>query len=145
VPTSRQEDAYVFVGSGNGEVPEMGSATEYMHVAESYPVFDWEGALRRMEGDGELLLEVIELFEEDTPSHLDSLTEAAQCGDDEGLARAAHRLKGAAGNVSACRLEFIARNIESALRRGDVVLGRDLARHIPGLFEAFRQAVTQRD
>ena len=62
---------------------------------------DRASLLERVEGDQELLMEMIHLFQEDAPKLLAAMRDALQCGDMVVLERSAHSLKGAAGNLSA--------------------------------------------
>jgi len=54
-----------------------------------------------VEGDQELLAEMINLFVEDAPNLIAAMRTALQKGDLLALERSAHSLKGAAGNLSA--------------------------------------------
>jgi CheY-like chemotaxis protein len=64
------------------------------------PVFERETALERVGGDTHLLSEVIQLFLADCPLRLAALKMALDARDAEAIAREAHQLKGAAGNLS---------------------------------------------
>ncbi len=55
-------------------------------------------------GDGDLLVQVIDLFLEDAPPHIESLRRAFADGDAERAAREAHALKGSSANLGARRL-----------------------------------------
>ncbi len=57
--------------------------------------------LERVEGDQELLAEMIHLFQEDAPNLLTAMRDALQRGDMTVLERSAHSLKGAVSNLSA--------------------------------------------
>jgi two-component system, sensor histidine kinase and response regulator len=62
---------------------------------------DSASALARLEGDVELLKELVALFLTDLPEMLTSLREAVTAGDANAIERAAHRLKGAVSNFAA--------------------------------------------
>ncbi len=64
-------------------------------------VIDRASLLERVEGDQELLAEMINLFVDDAPNLLAAMREAMQKGDMLALERSAHSLKGAASNLSA--------------------------------------------
>ena len=64
------------------------------------PVFEREAALERLGGDTQLLSEVIQLFLADCPRRLAAMKTALDARDAEAIAREAHQLKGAAGNLS---------------------------------------------
>jgi two-component system, sensor histidine kinase and response regulator len=62
---------------------------------------DIEKALSQLDGDRELLHEVVNLFVETAPALLEDLRSAALTGDGRELQAAAHSLKGAASNICA--------------------------------------------
>jgi CheY-like chemotaxis protein len=68
------------------------------------PVFEREAALERLGGDTQLLSEVIQLFLADCPMRLAAMKTAVDTRDAGAIAKEAHRLKGAAGNLSAISL-----------------------------------------
>jgi two-component system sensor histidine kinase/response regulator len=80
-------------------------------------VFDLVGALNRVEGDRELLEELVRLFLEHYPRQLREIQEAWQLKDARRVQRSAHTLKSALGSLSADRSFEVAYGIE--------VLGRD--------------------
>jgi HPt (histidine-containing phosphotransfer) domain-containing protein len=80
-----------------------------------------EAALReRVEGDTELLREIIELFLEDSPRLIDEVRAAVAAGDAAALRRAAHTLKGAASNFGASAVVAAALELETMGRTGDL-------------------------
>jgi signal transduction histidine kinase/DNA-binding response OmpR family regulator len=62
--------------------------------------------------------DVIALFTADTPPRLDALEAAVAAGDADALARAAHALKGGAGNVGAKAIQQHADALEAAAKEG---------------------------
>lgn len=82
------------------------------------PVFDREGMLERLCGDEELLHEVLEVFREECPRMLETARSAARAGDADGVARAAHTLKGALLNISARSAADLAGDLEQMGRSG---------------------------
>jgi len=92
-------------------------------------VFNREDMLQRVDGDEELMAEIIELFLEDAPEQLSAIREAFGQADIEALGRCAHGLKGSAGNVSAPALREVALEVERAAANGpldgvDTMIGR---------------------
>jgi two-component system, sensor histidine kinase and response regulator len=84
--------------------------------------------LERLEGDHELLAELIELFLADAPHKLETMRDALRCGDMPAVERAAHSLKGAAGSLSAQITAGAASRLEQNARDGNVESARaDLA------------------
>ncbi len=86
----------------------------------SPPVFDYEDFLDRIDGDVDLLKEVIEIFLEDTPRLLAVLYSGIKSGDTEAVERAAHTLKGATANISAKRLQQLSHHVQRMLKKNDV-------------------------
>ena len=93
--------------------PETPAASE-----EEQDILDRQTLWERVAGDAELLREIIELFLADCPERLLELHEALTHQDCTALARAAHRLKGALGNISANCPGGGA--VETSARAGDV-------------------------
>jgi HPt (histidine-containing phosphotransfer) domain-containing protein len=79
-------------------------------------VFDLSMMLAQVEGDQELLAELVELFVEDCPHLLSEIKQAVVRGDGEGLARAASSLKGAASNFGARGVVTLTTRLEEAGR-----------------------------
>jgi two-component system, sensor histidine kinase and response regulator len=63
--------------------------------------FDTTSALARVEGDVELLKELVAVFLTELPEMLTNLREAVTAGDATAIERAAHKLKGSLGNFAA--------------------------------------------
>ena len=116
-------------------------------VHSDKPVFDRETALDRVNGESELLDEVIELFLTDAPNRLAEVRNALQQGDPKRLQIAAHSLKGAAGYVGAERTSAQAFKLEDLGRRGELSQARDeyhlLEREVESLREAIAASMTQ--
>jgi CheY-like chemotaxis protein/HPt (histidine-containing phosphotransfer) domain-containing protein len=109
-------------------------------------VFDQSVLLAQVEGDQELLAELVELFTEDSPRLLSEIEQAVVRGDGDGLARAAHTLKGAASNFGAHGVVTLARRLEEMGYAGELAeatatyaaLGTEIERlntALSGLFE----------
>jgi PAS domain S-box-containing protein len=84
------------------------------------PVFDRDAALHRVDGDRELLREIIGLFVEDAPRRLAEIEEGLARTDLDQVRRAAHTLKGAAANLAAHRLQAMAVRLEATAKDGNV-------------------------
>jgi two-component system sensor histidine kinase/response regulator len=82
--------------------------------------FDEATLLECVEGDTELLREVVELFLEDSPRLLDEVRTAVEAGDASVLKRAAHTLKGAASNFGAAAVVTAALELETMGRTDDL-------------------------
>jgi len=98
--------------------PPMMSATDT--PVPSLPVFDYDDFMERMDGDMDLLKEVIEIFLEDAPNLVAALRSAVRNRNAEAMERAAHTLKGAAANISAKRLQQLSHVMQEMVKKGEV-------------------------
>jgi PAS domain S-box-containing protein len=103
------------VGSPKGNAP----MTE--NTQGTSELIDRTTLLERVEGDRELLAEMIQIFREEAPALVSTMRESLQSGDWVLLERSAHSLKGAASNLSskptatvALKLEHEAKNRDAA-------------------------------
>lgn len=87
-------------------------------MAEANHVFDAAHLLESIDGDEELLRELIDLFIADAPVQLDHYKRALVNGDVKTAERAAHTLKGASSNLSANRVRDVAAAAEMLCREG---------------------------
>jgi CheY-like chemotaxis protein/HPt (histidine-containing phosphotransfer) domain-containing protein len=78
------------------------------------------GALARLGGDEELLLELIRLFRQDAHLLVRKLYAGLEVGDAEAVARAAHNLRGLAANFDAAATVEFALEIERSATRGEL-------------------------
>ena len=83
-------------------------------------VFDVADALARIEGDRELLVEVVGLFRRDCPKMLEDIRDAISRCDASNLEREAHKLKGSLGALSAKSAAGAAQKLETIGKRGDL-------------------------
>jgi two-component system, sensor histidine kinase and response regulator len=83
-------------------------------------VFNLADALERVEGDRELLAEMIGLFLEECPDLVAEIRAALIARDATALHHAAHTLKGSVGNFSAPRAFAAALTLEKLGRAGDL-------------------------
>ncbi len=86
---------------------------------DSVAAINIEQALRQLDGDRELLLEVIEVFMETIPELMEELQTAITTSDAEKMHGAAHSLKGAASNICAESVRAVAQQLEDMGQRGD--------------------------
>lgn len=86
---------------------------------ESQPAFDAEEVCRWYDNDMESIQELVGLVLADLPRYAKSLEDAADAGDLKTVARFAHTIKGAVGNVCALRLCGVAEALELGARDGD--------------------------
>ena len=76
--------------------------------------------LDRLGGDAELLKEVIGLFNEDCPQLMTLIRSGLAAADALAVNRAAHQLKGSAGNFDASELTALAQYVELRAHEGDL-------------------------
>lgn len=104
---------------------------------------DRAALLERVEGDRELLAEMVHLFQEEAPQLLAAMRDALARGDMAVMERAAHSLKGAASNLSAKVAAGAAMRLETDARNKDAdsagkslgELERTVERVLPALAE----------
>ncbi|HEB77137.1 MAG TPA: response regulator, partial [Methylothermaceae bacterium] len=82
------------------------------------PLWDRDASLAQLDGDTELLADMIALFLDDAPARLKALEAAGERQDCAGIAEAAHALKGMAGHFHADTLREQAAALERAAREG---------------------------
>jgi two-component system, sensor histidine kinase and response regulator len=83
------------------------------------PVFDRNAVLARVEGDRELLRELVTLFLDESPGLLSEIQQSIARRDGKALERAAHTLKGSVGNFGAKRSYDVALKLEMMGRAAD--------------------------
>ena len=103
--------------------------------------WNYDVALAGLDGDRELLEEVIAALLESGPDSMASLRDAVEAGDPVGVARAAHALKGAVSNVAAAATLTAVTRLEDMGRAGDLagaveqlgVVEREMSRLVAAL------------
>ena len=76
-------------------------------MAHSSEIINWSDALESVNGDRELLIEVVQVLVDDLERLQDGIAEAVEGADAEGLRRAGHTMKGSLrflGNTEAQQL-----------------------------------------
>ena len=71
-------------------------------------------------GEPDVLTEVLRLFLQEVPPRMDRLRIAYAAGNIEEVYRAAHSLKGSAGNIGAQRFMGVCRQLDEMGRAGDL-------------------------
>ena len=89
-------------------------------------ILDRVQLLSRLGGDRALLAEIVSLFVQERPALLGSMEQALAAGDAPELARAAHKAKGAFGNLSAPLARQSAVELELLARHGDLAPATDV-------------------
>jgi two-component system, sensor histidine kinase and response regulator len=104
-------------------------------------VFDVNDALDRVEGDHDLLEEIIRIFRGECSSNMDAIRRAVAAGDAHLLERLAHTIKGASANLSAVVVSDAAFKLEKLAAAGNLAnagesidkLQREIDRLLPEL------------
>lgn len=83
----------------------------------------------QVEGESDLIIELVDLYAEDSPRRLDTIRGALAAGDLEALRRAAHGLKGSSASLGARRVEILCEKLERLSGRewqqgGKILLAR---------------------
>lgn len=103
-------------------------------------VFDSQNLLVRLDGDRELLVELLEVFLHDFPETQENLFRLSRLGDWTQLRPAAHALKGAAANLGAWQVAEAAREMEEAALAGDPDRAASVSRVLELALQRFRAA-----
>ena len=87
-------------------------------------------ALARLGGSHKLLSKIINVYLEDTENQLQSLKSAIDSDDREGIKHYAHTIKGSAGNLSALKLQDLAKSLEYASATLEITELKDISLHV---------------
>jgi two-component system sensor histidine kinase/response regulator len=82
--------------------------------------FDRDELLGRIDGDRQLLVELVQVFRDSMPAMLAELAAAVAAADAERVHRAGHSLKGTLLNMSAGPAAALVRELDDAARMGDL-------------------------
>ena len=82
-------------------------------------IFDPDVALQRVDGDHDLLREVVSLFLQETPGLVRAVRSALAQADAASLERSAHALKGSVGNFGARHVQELVARLETLARNSD--------------------------
>jgi PAS domain S-box-containing protein len=100
--------------------PVRTAPTPELQTPVTDPVFDPTALLEHVEGDRELLAEIVRLFLQESPQQLAELRRAAEGGEIATFTRAAHTLKGTLGIFAASGPYAAALALEKMGRDGDL-------------------------
>ncbi len=117
--------------------------TESVSDDKSAVVFDATSFGHRLMDDISLQQQVAINFIADIPRQLASLQQAVVNQDAEAIASLAHRIKGAAANMSAERMREIALDLEVSAKQGEVVDADKKARDLAAAFEQLIDVIKQ--
>ncbi len=83
-------------------------------------ILDLAEAMSNMDGDAELLQEIVEIFLEAAESQLDSIDQSIQSQNTNAVAIQAHAMKGGASNFCACKFVAAAMKLELLAKGGNL-------------------------
>lgn len=106
------------------------------------PLFSRRDLLERVDGDEELLREVLLIYLEDTPLVLENLKQGIDANSPEAVANAAHTLKGSSANIAAERLRYRAWQLEQKAKEGDLDGASAFYDMLEGDFHALQQELS---
>jgi PAS domain S-box-containing protein len=101
-------------------------------------VFDRSAFLERLDGDEELMEEIVQVFMADFPNQLALLKDAISQDNAYALERQAHAMRGAAANIEAKSLKSIAFEIETAGNSKDMSRADSLIEKLEREFEELK-------
>ncbi len=101
-------------------------------------VFDRSAFLERLDGDEELMEEIVQVFMADFPAQLAMLKDALSQDNAYALERQAHAMRGAAANIEAKTLKSIAFEIETAGNSKDISQADSLIEKLEMEFEELK-------
>ncbi len=100
---------------------------------DALPDFDPAPLLALREAtDADTARDIIGIFAGDAPPSLAALRAALAAGDAEGVRKAAHRMKGAAGTIGLMRAQDCCLRIEQAAKQGDLGVVPQLVGELQG-------------
>lgn len=91
-----------------------------------HAILDFEDVMNRIQDDMELLVELLEIYEEDFQVKMPQLETAISGQAVERVRDLAHSLKGASGNISAIRLREIFSVMEKEAAEGNITQAQAL-------------------
>jgi CheY-like chemotaxis protein/HPt (histidine-containing phosphotransfer) domain-containing protein len=114
---------------------------ESVHEVVLDKIFEHAEFLRRLAGDRGLAERLVKEFLADTPTQLSMLRKQFEDGDAAGARRQAHKVKGAAANLSAVALREVAFQAEQAAMAGELNSLANLLSSLEGEFERVKEVM----
>ena len=81
-----------------------------LDIINSYPIFNKSISLKNLSGNIDLFNEIIEMFKQSIPGHLQELEKTYQVKDWETIENIVHKIKGGACYTGAVRLNYVCKN-----------------------------------
>ena len=102
-------------------------------------IIDLKDFMERVQDDKELLLELLDIFQEDFVGKRQSLDEALKSKDVNKIKEVAHSLKGASGNISAKEMHANFLMIENAVKCNDLNKVASILEEVNDQFNQIKQ------
>lgn len=102
-------------------------------------IIDLKDFMERVQDDKELLLELLDIFQEDFIGKRQALDEAVNAKDITKIKELAHSLKGASGNISAKDMHANFLKIEIAAKSDDVVQAATILKDVDVQFAQIKE------
>jgi len=133
-PIERSKLADVLSRWLGGAIDEKPNA-EVKNIQNGKPaaIWDRQAALSRLDGDEELLAELMNLYMAEVPVQLAGLKATQASGDFSALADFAHSVKGMAGHFCADAVVSLAKQLEDAARHGKQADFQALSEELTGM------------
>jgi len=101
----------------------------------SEEIIDLKDVLERVQDDKELLVELLDIYQEDFVIKRKALGDAITANDITKIKEVAHSMKGASGNISAKPLHTACLKLETLAKEGKTDGMQEVATSIDGYFE----------
>jgi HPt (histidine-containing phosphotransfer) domain-containing protein len=111
-----QNDAPVMASTFSGAPGTSESSDSNGSKHDGGVLVDWQQALESLDGNRQLLGELVDIFREECPKLRAEIETALAAGDLPGLRRAAHTLKGALCHLAAVSALNLAQQVEDRAR-----------------------------
>jgi len=102
-------------------------------------IIDLKDFMERVQDDKELLVELLDIFQEDFAGKRQALGEALKTNDINKIKEVAHSLKGASGNISAKEMHANFLKMEQLAKSNDLSQMPGLLQNIDTQFEQVKQ------
>jgi len=102
-------------------------------------IIDLPDFMERVQDDKELLVELLDIFQEDFVGKRLAIGEAVKTNDVTKIKEVAHSLKGASGNISAKEMHANFLKIEQCAKNNDIAGITPILQSIDGQFEQIKQ------
>jgi HPt (histidine-containing phosphotransfer) domain-containing protein len=122
---------------------QKGNSPMVENTRETQELIDRVSLLERVEGDQELLTEMIQIFMEEVPALMQAMRESLQDGEMTLLERSAHSLKGAVSNLSSKSAAKAALKLEQDAKENNPQSAKDSLEAVEGVMKLLLPALSE--